>query len=459
MINATEFPLPLELMLHHRVIPLQCDKQTLTLGITTKTNQTAIAEISFHTGLHIQSVIISEEELSQQLAELTIDNKHAVLHSQLTSTLARITIQEEAPTAIDNDDEPVTEFVNKLIDDAIHKCVSDIHLEPYATQCRIRFRRDGLLYEAATIPAHLFKRISTRIKIMAHLNIAECRLPQDGRIPLRDQSMELRVSTCPTLFGEKFVLRLLNNQIMALDIHALGLTSEQADLLLTKLNAPQGLILVTGPTGSGKTITLYSALRYLNQIEKNILTVEDPVEIELSGINQVNTNTAIGLDAATVLRAFLRQDPDIIMLGEIRDLKTAIIAMQAAQTGHLVLATLHANSTVETLTRLQVLGIDTYHLISSVSLIIAQRLIRKRCLHCSHGCNECHQGYSGRTGIFELLPITKTIIDLVTKNAGSEQLLAHVKHEKWLLLQDAGLLKIQHGITDKNELMRVLINS
>ena len=455
--------IPVELMQRHRVAPLKREQNTLFLGMTNITDQSAIAAISFHTGLHIRPRPITEEKLTRLINATNEKDVQSILYTQLTSTLSKIPSIEEKPATQEFEDEPVTEFVNELIKDAINKKISDIHIEPYETYCRIRYRCDGLLHEAAHIPLHLFERISTRIKIMAQINIAECRLPQDGHIQLHwCKQIELRVSTCPTLFGEKIVLRLLSNQITSLDISTLGLTESQHALLLNKLQAPQGLILVTGPTGSGKTITLYSALHYLNHTEKNILSVEDPVEIELAGINQINTNEKIGLDFASVLRTLLRQDPDIIMVGEIRDLETATIAMQAAQTGHLVLSTLHANSAAETLSRLRVMGIDTHHLISSLSLIIAQRLVRKICQQCknpSKGCNHCYQGYQGRTGLFELLPITKEVVELLSNGATVEQLLEHCKQQHWPLMRDVGVQKIMEGTTTYNELNRVLVTT
>lgn len=454
--------IPVELMQRHRVAPLKREHNTLFLGMTNITDQGAIAAISFHTGLHIRPRHITEEKLTSLINAINENSAQSILYTQLTNTLSKIPGIKEKPVALEQEDEPVTEFVTELIKDAINKKISDIHIEPYETYCRIRYRCDGLLLEAAHIPLHLFERISTRLKIMAQINIAESRLPQDGRIQLHwCKQIELRVSTCPTVFGEKIVLRLLSNQITSLNISALGLTESQQALLLSKLHAPQGLILVTGPTGSGKTITLYSTLHYLNHVEKNILSVEDPVEIELAGINQINTNEKIGLTFASVLRTFLRQDPDIIMVGEIRDLETAKIAMQAAQTGHLVLSTLHANSAAETLNRLQVMGIDTYHLISSLSLIVAQRLIRKICLHCKNettDCNHCYQGYQGRTGLFELLPITKEVIELISNGATVEQLLEHCKQQHWPLMRDVGIQKISEGTTTYNELNRVLVS-
>lgn len=454
-----------DLIQRYRVLPLHHDENTLHLGIADPTQEATLSAMSFHTGLRIQPVLVSEDELNKILVA---HQNISQLDAQLESTLLKISPHEEniSVNAPNENDEPITEFVNRLIEDAINKHISDIHIEPFANHCRIRFRRDGLLHEAMTTPPHLASRIITRLKIMANLNIAERRLPQDGRIAFsHTYSIDIRINTCPTLFGEKIVLRILSANHMTLDINLLGMLDAQKEIFLHKLMQPQGLILVTGPTGSGKTITLYSALHFLNHIEKNISSVEDPVEIELSGINQVNVNPRINLDFSTVLRTLLRQDPDIIMLGEIRDAQTANIAMQAAQTGHLVLSTLHTNSAIETVSRLQSIGVATYHFISSVSLIIAQRLVRKLCEYCkileasiyrAVGCKHCHQGYKGRVGIFELLPMTEKIAKLILGDANTLQLLDAIKQEQWTLLYDAGLEKIKSGETSSIELTRVL---
>lgn len=343
--------------------------------------------------------------------------------------------------------EPVIRFVDQLIYDAIEKKISDIHIEPYEHQCRIRFRKNGLLYESAYVPIALATQIILRVKVMAHLNIAEKRLPLDGRIQLCSTSkVFIRVSTCPTLYGEKIVLRIQNTQTSHFNLNNLGMTPEQSQLFIEKISQSQGLILVTGPTGSGKSMTLYSALHFLNDAQKNISTVEDPIEIELAGINQINVNPTIGLDFSTTLRALLRQDPDVIMLGEIRDMETATIALQAAQTGHLVLATLHANSTSDALTRLYSLGITNNHLMKSISLIIGQRLLRTLCQVCKQsdnranqlGCQHCHNGYTGRTAIFEL------------------HMLENDRINKQLNLWDHGIEKVRKGITSDAEVRRVL---
>lgn len=459
-----------ELILRYRALPLFKDQHALYIGISDPTNQSVISAISFHTDLSIQSMLVCETKLENILNSISRSNR---LSSQLEYALSKIIPIEDKSSnyeTSDHDDGPISEFVDKLIHTAIEQNVSDIHIEPYVQHCRIRFRRDGLLCEAATTPPHFAARLIAKLKIMSHLNIAERRLPQDGRLQLQPSSlMDIRINTCPTLFGEKVVLRILDPSKIKLDIDSLGLNDIQKNLFLSRLKQPQGLILVTGPTGSGKTITLYSALHFLNSIEKNISSVEDPVEIEFSGINQVNINPRIGLDFAVVLRSFLRQDPDVIMVGEIRDTQTATIAMQAAQTGHLVLSTLHTNSAIETIVRLQSMGIAAYQFISAVSLIIAQRLVRKLCEHCKlpelstdgqpfyipKGCDLCHQGYHGRIGFFEFIPMTEKMAALILSGANTSQLLTVIKQEQWQLLSDAGMELVQRGITSYAELLRV----
>lgn len=352
-------------------------------------------------------------------------------------------------------DEPLIQFVDQLIRHALEQQASDIHIEPYESVCRVRYRQDGLLYEITEIPTHLATRLVTRLKVMAKLDISERRLPQDGRFQLHH--IDIRINTCPILFGEKIVLRLLDIKKVSLSIKKLGFTEQQKSLFLDKISQPQGLILVTGPTGSGKTMTLYSALNFLNKTEKNISTVEDPVEIQLKGINQVNINPKINLHFATALRTFLRQDPDIIMVGEIRDTETAEIAIQAAQTGHLVLSTLHTNNAIEAITRLQSMGIAPYNIASSISLIIAQRLIRKLCDKCKAiGCPHCLHGYQGRTGIYEFLPITPSIAESITSNATAATLKECAKQQGFLTLREIGIEKVKQGITCFAEINRVI---
>lgn len=459
-----------ELIWRYRIIPIRRDLNNLYLGVTDPTDHTTLAALSFHTGLHIHPLLVAEEELDKLI------NTHCRTHklnAHLETALSKMQpLEEQMPqsTGINQkSDEPVIEFVNQLIQDAINRQTSDIHIEPYEQSCRIRFRRDGLLYEVATIPSTFAVQVATRLKIMGFLNIAERRLPQDGRIQYKHK-IDIRINTCPTLFGEKIVLRILDKQRINLDIAMLGMTETQQKLFFAKLSQSQGLILVSGPTGSGKTVTLYSALNYLNQIEKNIITVEDPVEIELNGINQVNVNSKIGLSFSAILRNFLRQDPDVIMVGEIRDRDTAEIAIQAAQTGHLVLSTLHTNSAAETISRLQGMGVAPYHLMTSVSLIVAQRLLRKLCNHCkqpdttSHertlynhaGCAYCHAGYAGRIGIFELLPMNEDRIRTSLPGINTPDILDQVKKAGHVLLSEAGLEKVWSGVTSQAELSRIV---
>ncbi len=364
-----------------------------------------------------------------------------------------------APSAVQEGlpDVSLIQLVDQVIKNAIQLAASDIHIEPSASSYRVRYRRDGILHEVRQISADCAMRFITRLKVIAKLDIAERRLPQDGRFQLYD--VDIRINTCPTLFGEKVVLRLLNANKISLNIANLGFSPEQEIMFLKNINRPQGMVLVTGPTGSGKTVTLYSALNYLNSIEKNISTAEDPIEIQLSGINQININTKIGLEFSTVLRTLLRQDPDVIMLGEIRDEETAKIAIQAAQTGHLVLATLHTNSAVEALTRFQAMGITPHEIITSISLIVSQRLLRKLCLHCKQiedkGCQHCLKGYWGRTGIYEFFPMTEKIGEFVLlKNiAGIRQ---QLREEGLATLYESGVKLVQQGITSKVELNRVI---
>jgi type IV pilus assembly protein PilB len=381
----------------------------------------------------------------------------------------------------DHQEEPIIKFVDQTLQHALQKSASDIHIEPFATHCRIRYRQDGVLYQIAEITPLFAARVITRLKIMAQLNIAERRLPQDGRFQIGEpMSADIRMSCCPTIFGEKIVLRLAPAENSRLEINELGFTNEQQKIFLEKISSAQGIILVTGPTGSGKTATLYAALRLLNTSEKNISTIEDPVEIQLAGINQVNINPKIGLDFATALRTFLRQDPDILMLGEIRDQETAAIAVQAAQTGHLVLTTLHTNSALETFHRLQSLGLETYQLSHAITLIISQRLARKLCPLCktpatlstatqfeidltegheaytAQGCAHCLYGYRGRTGIYEFLTLNETTLQQLVNNKDTAAVNHYLLQNGFLSLRAAGLAKVREGITSYAEINRII---
>ena len=370
--------------------------------------------------------------------------------------------------AENNADSLVMHGLEEIISDAIHRRASDIHFEPFEYDFRVRMRIDGILHEIIKPPISMANAMSSAVKIMANLNIAERRLPQDGRFTFsthKKMTRDCRVSICPTLFGEKIVIRILESSPSLLNIQELGMTETDQNIFLRAIERPQGLILVTGPTGSGKTVTLYTALSKLNSLERNISTIEDPVEIKLAGINQVNVNSAAGLHFATALRSFLRQDPDVIMIGEIRDQETAEIALKAAETGHLVLATLHTNSTIESIQRLKHMGIDTYSIFNSTLLIIAQRLLRKLCVECKQkngddeffsavGCAHCQNGYKGRTAVYELLPLC---LEMKSGDFFSEENLNSGILEKWRIctLRDAAMKKARLGITSLEEVWRV----
>jgi type IV pilus assembly protein PilB len=386
----------------------------------------------------------------------------------------------------DADDAPVVRFVNKILLDAIKRGASDIHFEPYEKVFRVRTRQDGVLREVAAPPIVLAPRISARLKVLSRMDIAERRVPQDGRMKMnlsKTRAIDFRVNTCPTLFGEKIVLRILDPSSAKLGIDALGYEEEQKELFLSAIHKPYGMVLVTGPTGSGKTVSLYTALNILNTDDRNISTVEDPVEINVPGINQVNLNPRAGMDFATALRAFLRQDPDVIMVGEIRDLETAEIAIKAAQTGHLVLSTLHTNDAPQTLTRLANMGVPTYNIASTVSLIIAQRLARRLCNNCKQpvdlpreallkegfteenltdlivygpkGCENCTDGYKGRVGIYQVMPISEEMGRIIMEGGNSLQLADQAHKEGVADLRTSGLRKVAQGVTSLAELNRV----
>lgn len=430
-------PISTELQYRYRFIVIEHDDKQVKIALADPTQHATVSAIGFQTGLRVAPYLIDELSLDQLLHDYCRPDMYSQVERAL-STIQKVEEETDKTAYVGDEDAPIIKLVNRLIKDAQEKRISDIHIEPQQDHYRVRYRRDGLLYIATSLPYALGIRIATRLKILGKLDIAEKRLPQDGKILFEDETkIDIRLSTCPTTHGEKLALRLLETLDNNLSLNNLGLDAPQLDVFKEKLAQPQGLILVTGPTGSGKTRTLYAALQYLNHLEKNIATVEDPVEIELPGINQVNINPAIGLDFATALRAFLRQDPDIMMIGEIRDSETAHIALQAAQTGHLVLSTMHTNHAAETMTRLQSMGVNTNEWLNSIELIIAQRLLRKKCQECLTGCDLCHQGYNGRIGIFEML-----------SNHQSDQ----TPQTLW----QAGLEKVKVGITSHKELVRVL---
>ncbi|WP_256935746.1 type IV-A pilus assembly ATPase PilB [Vibrio diabolicus] len=480
-----------ELITRHNALPLQRTTSTLLLAVADPTNQQAEDDFRFATGLQIELVLADFRQLSAAIRRLygrSLSHEKSGLKEINQEELANLV--DVGADEIDNiedlsqDESPVSRYINQILLDAVRKGASDIHFEPYEKMYRVRLRCDGILIETQQPPSHLSRRLSARIKILSKLDIAERRLPQDGRIKLKlnqDTAIDMRVSTLPTLFGEKIVLRLLDSSSASLDIDKLGYSEQQKQLYLDALRRPQGMILMTGPTGSGKTVSLYTGLSILNKPEINISTAEDPVEINLSGINQVQVQPKIGFGFAESLRSFLRQDPDVVMVGEIRDLDTAEIAIKASQTGHLVLSTLHTNSAAETVIRLSNMGVESFNLASSLSLIIAQRLARKLCSHCKQsqeltvqlqhlgiqasdnifkanpdGCNECTHGYSGRTGIYEVMRFDEFLSEALIKGASVHELEKLAIANGMNTLQMSGIEKLKQGITSFSELQRVL---
>ena len=489
-VSLDSLPLSLiheKLITRLRVIPLYKQHSQLFIATDEPLNQASLKEIQFHTGMSVHPIIIEKDTLNSFIKRLLNAQESQGLETcfKTTKTLDEIEYTSEI------DDAPIVKFVNRILMEAINKNVSDIHFEPYEHEFRIRYRLDGLLYQTSSHSISLAPRITARIKIMANLDISERRVPQDGRfkIPLSsEKSMNFRVNTCPTMSGEKIVVRILNPEATNLGIEALGFNAWQQHTFLRHIHRPQGLILVTGPTGSGKTATLYSALNSLNTIDVNISTVEDPVEIKLCGINQVNINPKAGLDFSNALRSFLRQDPDIIMVGEIRDVETAEIALKAAQTGHLVLSTLHTNSAAQTLTRLLNMGIPSFNIANSVSLIIAQRLVRRLCDACklirndttpnslielgfssadaltlqfykAVGCHQCTHGYRGRMGLFEVLPMSKSLGQLIMSGGNSLDIQKLAIADGMRTIYQSGLEKIKAGLTTIEEINRVTMDA
>ena len=478
----------------HHALPIYTQGNTLYIAVSDPTNVTALEDFGFTFSLHTEALLVDERKLQYAINRLMEPTEDEFSKSMGDDAIGDLEVgdvddarlQETAETNSE-DDAPIVKYINKVLIDAVRKGASDLHFEPYEKKYRIRFRIDGILYEIATPPVNLANRFSARLKVMARLDIAERRLPQDGRIKLKlakNKSIDLRVSTLPTMWGEKVVLRILDSSAASLNIEMLGFDDKQKKLYLDTLAKPQGMILVTGPTGSGKTVSLYTGLNILNTSELNISTAEDPVEINLAGINQVQINPKAGLSFASALRSFLRQDPDVVMVGEIRDLETAEIAIKAAQTGHLVLSTLHTNSAAETLTRLLNMGVPAFNVASSVTLIMAQRLARRLCPHCKQphhipdnellemgytqqeisegitlykpaGCDECSNGYKGRVGIYEMLPMSESIANLIMEGGNSLQIADMAIKEGMMTLYRSGLEKARMGITSLAEVNRV----
>ncbi|ASJ98129.1 type IV-A pilus assembly ATPase PilB [Shewanella marisflavi] len=476
----------------HRCLPLFKRGNRLYIGTSDPTNIAALEDFQFSAGLHAEAILVEDDKLTialekvleEDLSALDLDgiDEESLSSIEVTDTDKR---QEEQGDA--SDDAPIVIYINKILTDAIRKGASDLHFEPYEKRYRIRFRIDGILHEVSEPPVNLAGRISARLKVMSKLDIAERRVPQDGRIKMklsRTKSIDFRVSTLPTIWGEKIVMRILDSSSAQLGIEKLGYEDDQRKLYEKMLAKPQGMILVTGPTGSGKTVSLYTGLNILNTEERNISTAEDPVEINLEGVNQVHINLKAGLTFASALRSFLRQDPDVVMVGEIRDLETAEIAIKAAQTGHLVLSTLHTNSAAETLTRLINMGVPGYNIASSVNLIIAQRLARRLCTECRQpeevpehellrlgftqaqidegftvykpvGCDLCSGGYKGRVGIYEVMKMSDEIARTIMEGGNSLQIANQAKEQGMRDLRDSGLRKVIAGVTSIAEINRV----
>ena len=481
-----------KLVRKHHALPLIKRGNRLFLAVSDPTNHQGLDEIKFHTGMTTDAVLVEEDKLTQAI-ETALQAQDTSMSDLLDEDLENLDIassdeaESDKDSNLDVDDAPVVRYVNKMLLDAINSGTSDIHFEPYEKTFRVRYRQDGMLHEVASPPVNIAARLTARLKVMARMNIAERRVPQDGRIKMvlsRNRSIDFRVNTCPTLYGEKIVLRILDSSAATLGVESLGFDEKQKEDFVKAITKPYGMVLVTGPTGSGKTVTLYTALNMINAPEVNISTAEDPVEIQVAGINQVNVNPKTGLTFAEALRAFLRQDPDIVMVGEIRDLETAEIAVKAAQTGHLVLSTLHTNDAPQTLTRLANMGIPAFNIASSVNLILAQRLARRLCEHCKTvddvpndalieegftehdirqglqvykpvGCDKCTKGYKGRVGLFEVMPVSEAMGKLIMEGGNAIQIRDLALSEGLQELRASGLAKVKAGVTSLEEINRV----
>ncbi len=490
-VNPEVFPKDLvaeKLARQHRALPLYKRANKLYVAISDPGNHQAITDIQFSSGMTVEPLLVEDDKLGQAIDKL-YESATGGLDGMDDVELDGLELAESdskgAVQTEDADETPVVRFVHKMLLDAIKGGSSDLHFEPYEKTYRVRFRTDGVLHEVARPPIQLRDRISARLKVMASMDISERRKPQDGRIKLKisaTKSIDFRVNTLPTLWGEKIVMRILDSSSAKMGIDALGYEESQKQLYLDALKQPQGMILVTGPTGSGKTVSLYTGLNILNTVDVNISTAEDPVEINLEGINQVNVNPKQGMDFTTALRAFLRQDPDVIMVGEIRDLETAEIAIKAAQTGHMVMSTLHTNSAAETLTRLRNMGVAAFNLATSVNLIIAQRLARKLCackqeikvptdvllkegftaeqvgtfkVYEPKGCDNCNGGYKGRVGIYEVVKSTPALQRIIMEDGNSIDIDAQMRKDGFNSLRQSGLLKVIQGVTSLAEVNRV----
>ena len=489
-----EHQIDAELMVKHHAVPLFRRGQNLFVAVSDPLNLSALDEFKFAAGINTDAVLVDDEALRKLIATLveksgSFDTDMASLGAdgEYDLEIGDGVVEEDEDARDAADDTPIVRFVNKVLLDAIKQGASDIHFEPYERDYRVRFRTDGILREVVSPPRNLAPRLAARLKVMSQMDISERRIPQDGRIQMKlskQRAIDFRVNTLPTMYGEKIVLRILDPSSAQMGIDALGYEEDQKALYVEALEKPQGMILVTGPTGSGKTVSLYTGLGILNEPERNISTAEDPVEINMMGINQVLVNPKVGLNFAEALRSFLRQDPDVIMVGEIRDLETAEIGIKAAQTGHLVLSTVHTNSAAETVTRLLNMGVPAFNIAASVSLIIAQRLARRLCSHCAElettvpeeallelgftitqlqtaqikrpvGCPQCKDGYKGRVGIYEVVKITKAIASAIMDGANSLELDHAAREAGFADLRQSALKKCAAGLISLEEVSRV----
>ena len=474
-------------------IPIFKRGNRVFLALSDPTRMDAVDAFRFNTGSNIDTVVVEEDKL-QKLIERILEGKSSASMEGLDADLDDVDIsggdetpKDDGATGNAEDDAPIVRYINKILLDAIKGGASDLHFEPYEKAYRIRFRVDGVLREIAKPPVNMAGKMAARLKVMSQMDISERRIPQDGRIKLKlskTRAIDFRVNSLPTLFGEKLCLRILDPSSAMLGIDALGYEADQKALFLAALEKPQGMLLITGPTGSGKTVSLYTGLNILNTEETNISTAEDPVEINLEGINQVNVNVKVGLTFSAALKAFLRQDPDVIMVGEIRDLDTAEIAIKAAQTGHMVLSTLHTNSAPETLTRLRNMGVPSFNIATSVNLVIAQRLARRLCAQCKRpvdipkqsllemgfteadlntgftiyepvGCDQCREGYKGRLGVYEVMRVTPAIARIIMEDGNSIVIADQARKEGYPDLRRSGLIKVMSGMTSLQEINRV----
>lgn len=480
-----------KLITKHHALPIFQRGKRLFVAVSDPTNLVALDEFQFQSKLTVEAVLVEDDKLSKFVDKVLDEQESQSLADFDDADLENLDVDagDTVPDEDDGagaDDAPIVRFVNKILLDAIKKGASDLHFEPYEKSYRVRFRIDGILHEVSSPPSNLSGRIAARLKVMSRLDISERRIPQDGRIKLKlskNKAIDFRVSTLPTLFGEKIVMRILDPSSAMLGIEVLGYEEDQRKLYEDALFKPQGMVLVTGPTGSGKTVSLYTGVNMLNEPERNISTAEDPVEINLPGVNQVNVNPKAGLTFATALRAFLRQDPDVILVGEIRDLETAEIAIKAAQTGHMVLSTLHTNSAPETLTRLVNMGVAPFNIATSINLVIAQRLARRLCNHCKRpidipkeaqldfgfteeqvgtfeifepvGCDNCTQGYKGRVGIYQVMPVSEDMGRIIMEGGNAIDIADQAQKEGTKDLRQSGLLKVIQGVTSLEEINRV----